>query len=272
MITSMDQRTLRREALAAGATDFLAKPFDHVEVRARVGNLLALSQARRAEAYRAARLEREVEKATRAVEAREREIVTLLMKAAEHRDSETGDHVGRVADYVTLIAQSLGFYDAEGVRRLALASTMHDVGKIGVPDAILLKPGPLTAEERCEMERHAERGRSILEGSGSDVVRLASELAFSHHERWDGTGYPNGLKGEAIPLSGRIVAVADVFDALTSDRPYKVAWSLEEARAYLIAQAGAQFDPACVSAFVFCWEKVVARATRRSSAPARVRA
>jgi hypothetical protein len=97
------------------------------------------------------------------------------------------------------------------------------------------------------MERHAERGRSILEGSGSDVVQLASELAFSHHERWDGTGYPNGLKGEAIPLSSRIVAVADVFDALTSDRPYKVAWSLEEARAYLIAQAGAQFDPACVS-------------------------
>src|SRR5215204_648081 len=156
----------------------------------------------------------------------------LLMKAAEQRDTDTGEHVARVAAYVQLIAEALGLL-ADECRQLSLASTMHDVGKIGVSDAILLKPGRLTADERTEMQEHAERGRRILETSSSDLVRLAAEIAAAHHERFDGEGYPSGLKGEAIPLGGRIVAVADVFDALTSERPYKKAWPLAEARAHL---------------------------------------
>lgn len=267
MVTSIDQRSLRRQALEAGATDFLNKPCDPVEIRARVTNLLALCRAFRAQQDHAAVLEREVAAAVATIEAREREIITLLMKAAEHRDTDTGDHIARVADYVGLIADGLGFPHEER-RRLCLASTMHDVGKISVPDAILLKPGPLTPEERTEMERHAERGQRILESSGSSIARLAAEIAASHHERWDGTGYPRGLKGGAIPLSGRIVAVADVFDALSSERPYKKAWPLADARAFLIANAGSHFDAAVVEAFVARWGEVEALADRERRAAA----
>ena len=249
MVTSLDQRSLRREALAAGATDFLGKPFDPVEVRARVANLLALNRGRLEQADRAAWLDREVRAATALLVAREREIIMMLMKAAEHRDTETGNHVGRVAGYVARIAGGLGLSPDEA-ERLSLASTMHDVGKISVPDTILLKPGRLTDAERGEMEQHAERGRRILEGSDSALIRLAAEIAATHHERWDGGGYPKGLSGEAIPLSGRIVAVADVYDALTSERPYKTAWSQAEAVAHLRANAGTHFDPACVAAFL----------------------
>ncbi|HEV7438221.1 MAG TPA: HD domain-containing phosphohydrolase [Methylobacterium sp.] len=260
MVTSIDQRSLRREALEAGATDFLTKPCDPVEIRARVTNLLALSRAYRDQQAHAAVLAQEVAAAVATIEAREREIIMLLMRAAEHRDTDTGNHIARVAAYVGLIAEALGFPAAE-CRQLSLASTMHDVGKIAVPDAILLKPGPLTADERSEMERHAERGQRILESSASSIARLAAEIAGSRHERWDGAGYPHGLQGEAIPLSGRIVAVADVFDALTTERPYKRAWSLEEARAHLVAQAGRHFDAAVVEAFLSRWPEISARAS-----------
>lgn len=259
MVTSLDQQSLRREALRIGATDFLGKPCDPVEIRARVTNLLALSQAYRREQDRSAVLAREVAAAVAVCEAREREIITLLMRAAEHRDTDTGDHIARVAAYVAVIARHLGM-GPEAVSHLSLASTMHDVGKIGVADAILLKPGRLTAEERAEMEKHAERGQRILQGSTSDVVRLAAEIAGSHHERWDGTGYPAGLAGDAIPLSGRIVAVADVFDALVSERPYKRAWPLDEAAAFLRENAGRHFDPACVAAFLAGWDDVARHA------------
>ena len=180
----------------------------------------------------------------------------LPVDLAEYRVEGEG-HVERVAGYVGLIADELGF-DAERCSQLSLASTLHDIGKIGVPDAILLKEGPLTPDERGEMERHAERGRAFLEGSDSELVKLAAEIAASHHERWDGTGYPNRLAGEAIPLSGRIVAVADVFDALTSRRTYKKAWPPDEAKAYLAANAGSHFDPACVEAFLARWPEILA--------------
>ncbi|ACB82021.1 response regulator receiver modulated metal dependent phosphohydrolase [Methylorubrum populi BJ001] len=255
MVTSHDQRSLRREALEAGATDFLTKPADAVEIRARVTNLLALSEAHRLQRDHAAQLAREVATAVALVEEREREIVSTLMRAAEHRDSDTGDHIARVSAYVGLIAEAMRMTPAE-TRQMSLAATMHDVGKIAVPDAILLKPGALTPEERREMEQHAERGRRILSGSASPVMRLAAEIAGSHHERWDGTGYPQGLTGEAIPLSGRMVAVADVFDALTTERPYKQAWSPERARAYLQENAGSHFDPEVVAAFLGRWEQV----------------
>lgn len=259
MVTSLDQQSLRREALGIGATDFLGKPCDPVEIRARVTNLLALSRAYRQEQERTEVLAREVAAAIAACEAREREIIALLMRAAEHRDTDTGDHIARVAAYVEIVARNLGM-EREACARLSLASTMHDVGKIGVSDTILLKRGPLSEEERREMEKHAERGRRILQGSGSEVVQLAAEIAASHHERWDGTGYPAGLTGDAIPLSGRIVAVADVFDALVSERPYKRAWPLDEAGEFLREQAGRHFDPACVAAFLAGWDDVTRHA------------
>ena len=255
MVTSLDQRSLRHQALRAGATDFLGKPCDPVEIQARITNLMKISAAHRQEQDRTAWLAREVAAAVAVIEAREREIIALLMRAAEQRDSDTGDHIARVAGYVGVIAGNLGFAASE-VRSLRLASTMHDVGKIGVPDSILLKRGPLSAEERAEMQKHAERGRRILEGSTSDVVRLAAEIAESHHERWDGAGYPRGLKGAAIPLSGRIVAVADVFDALVTERPYKTAWPLDRARSFVADQAGLHFDPRCVDAFLAGWDEV----------------
>ena len=254
MLTSYDQRSLRREALEAGATDFLAKPADPVEIRARVSNLLALTAALR---DNAAQLAREVAAAVALVERREREIISTLMRAAENRDSDTGDHIARVSTYVGLIAEALGLAP-DACRLLCLASTMHDVGKIALPDAILLKPGPLTPEERREMERHAERGQRILGASASPVMQLAAEIAASHHERWDGAGYPYGLSGEGIPLPGRIVAVADVFDALTTERPYKQAWPRERARDHLVASAGAHFDPRVVEAFLSRWPQVEA--------------
>ncbi|UMY18944.1 response regulator [Methylobacterium organophilum] len=255
MVTSMTARCLRHEALEAGATEFLNKPCDPVEVRTRVHNLLKLRKLLRAEQDRSAWLSREVAAAVETIEAREREIVAALMRAAECRDSDTGDHIERVATYVTFIAEALGF-NPEACRMLSLASTMHDVGKIGVPDAILLKNGPLTEAERAEMQLHTERGYAILGSSNSEVLKIAAEIARSHHERWDGTGYPLGLSGGAIPLGGRIVAVADVFDALTSARPYKTAWSLDAARAHLVANAGRHFDPACVDAFLTRWQDI----------------
>ncbi|KQU20092.1 transcriptional regulator [Methylobacterium sp. Leaf94] len=249
MVTSLDQRKLRRESLEAGATDFLTKPADPIEVCARVSNLLALSKAHRALQDHAAELTREVAAAVALVEDREREIISTLMRAAESRDTDTGDHIARVSASAGRIARALGLAPDE-CRLMSLAATMHDVGKIAVPDAILLKPGLLTPEERREMELHAERGQRILGSSASAVMRLAAEIAATHHERWDGTGYPYGLRGEAIPLGGRIVAVADVFDALTSKRPYKQAWSHSDAFAHLREQAGSHFDPRCVDAFL----------------------
>lgn len=249
MVTSFDQRRIRRDALEAGVTDFMGKPFDASEVRARLTNLLALDAARRMERDRSAWLAREVALATRTIREREREIVIRLARAAEYRDTDTGNHVARVSTLARSIAIGLGC-DPAWCDDLELASTMHDVGKIAVPDSVLLKPGRLDPEELAIVRRHADYGYAILEGSASEVIALAAEVAVSHHERWDGQGYPGGLAGEAIPLSGRIVAVADVFDALVSDRPYKRAWPVEEALAYIEAQSGTQFDPACVAAFL----------------------
>jgi putative two-component system response regulator len=249
MVTSLDQRSLRHQALRAGATDFLGKPCDPVEIQARVSNLMKISAAHRQDQDRAAWLAREVAAAVSVIEAREREIITLLMRAAEQRDTDTGDHIARVAGYVGVIARNLGF-DPPYIQALTLASTMHDVGKIGVPDSILLKRGPLSPDERAEMEKHAERGRRILEGSTSDVVRLAAEIAESHHERWDGTGYPDGLAAEEIPLEAAIVGLADSWDAMTTDRPYHRALTADEALAEIYGGRGTQFSPAVVDAFL----------------------
>jgi putative two-component system response regulator len=199
----------------------------------------------------------EMREATDRILAREKEVIERLGRAGEMRDDQTGQHVIRVARVSRIIASELGLAPAY-IDNLCRASPMHDVGKISIRDAVLHKPGPLDAEERREMEQHARRGFEILDGSNSQLVQLAAEIALSHHERWDGNGYPNKVAGPAIPLSGRITAVADVCDALLSERPYKKPWPLDRVRDLLTKEAGAHFDPDCVNALLARWHELQA--------------
>jgi len=257
MITANDDKELRYEALQCGATDFLTKPVDTVEFRARTRNMLALRASQKRLANRNEELAAEVRKATEEIRAREQELLFRMSRAAEFRDPETGAHIQRMAHYSALIAARLGLGD-ETCELLLQAAPMHDVGKIGIPDYILLKPGRLTPEEFELMKNHARLGHELLRESGSRVLQAGAAIALAHHEKFDGSGYPLGLAGEAIPLHGRIVAVADVFDALTSERPYKKAWELDRARAFLQEGRGQHFDPACVDAFFAAWTEVLA--------------
>jgi response regulator RpfG family c-di-GMP phosphodiesterase len=257
MITTADERAILHAALEAGATDFLTKPIETVEFLSRVKNLLRLREAQNKLRDHANSLAAEVRNATMALSAREEEIILRLSRAAEQRDDGTGNHIVRMATLCRMIAEGLGLGEDQ-CRTIYLAAPMHDVGKIGVSDAILLKPGRLDPDERREMERHTEYGYKILAGSNSELIQLAAEMALSHHERWDGKGYPRGLKGEAIPLCARITSVADVCDALASERPYKPAWPLDKIKVYLAEHAGTQFDPACVGSFLKRWDEVIA--------------
>ena len=256
MITANDQKQVRYRALDMGATDFLTKPVDKIEFLARVSNMLALSDVRKKLADRAEWLAEEVKKATAEIVQRERETVIRLSKAAEYRDPETGAHILRMAHYSELIAKGLWLSVAEQVLLLE-AAPMHDIGKVGIADGILLKPGRLTPEEMEIMKQHAMFGYEILKGSSSQVLQAGAEIALAHHEKFDGTGYPKGLLSQEIPIFSRIVAVADVFDALTSERPYKKAWSLEQAAEHLKTNAGTHFDPACVDTFFEHWNAVL---------------
>ena len=256
MITTENEKAVRHDALSLGATEFLAKPVDLPECRSRIRNLLALRQSQNLIKDKAKLLEHEVRLATAAILDRERELIVRLSKAAEFRDPETGAHVQRMAHYSQIIAKKMGL-SAEFQQLLLDAAPMHDVGKLGIPDHILLKPGRLDADELHIMRRHAEIGAQILAGSAAPLIQLGEEIARTHHEKYDGTGYPNNLAGENIPLSGRIVAVADVFDALTSERPYKKAWSDEHARQFLQDNAGSHFCPECVRAFISAWDEVM---------------
>jgi putative two-component system response regulator len=256
MITANDQKQIRYRALDAGATDFLTKPVDKVEFIARANNMLLLGASRKALADRAAWLADEVRKATLEIVQRERETVVRLSKAAEYRDPETGAHILRMAHYSELVAKGMGLTQAE--QELLLESApMHDIGKVGIADNILLKPGRLTPDEFEIMKLHAMFGYEILKGSSSKVLQAGAEIARAHHEKYDGSGYPNGLAGENIPIFSRIVAVADVFDALTSERPYKKAWSLERAAEHIRESSGTHFDPKCVETFFAHWDEIL---------------
>lgn len=255
MVTSDVDKSIRIEAIRAGANDFLSKPFDPIELQARVNNLLALRRAQVELADHADHLEREVEKATAHLLTREEEIIWRLARAIEYRDGDTGEHVSRVARICQIVAEGLGL-SPQRCRMIYLAAPLHDIGKIGIADAILSKPGKLTAEEMARMREHVTIGARILADADSDLIRTAERIALGHHERWDGTGYPNRLSGEAIPIEARIVALADVFDALCSERPYKRAWPVEEAYAEILRCSGAHFDPACVDAFVRRWPDI----------------
>lgn len=257
MVTAAHEKEVRYQALEGGATDFLSKPIDKNEFIPRARNMLRLRQHALMLANRADELADAVRRATANIHERERETVTRLAKAAEFRDPETGSHIHRMAHFSAMIGRELGL-DHATCDMLLAAAPMHDVGKLGTPDAILLKPGRLTPDEFEIMKRHASIGHEILKDSASPVLRMAAEIALTHHEKFDGSGYPGGLAGEGIPLIGRIVAVADVFDALTSARPYKRAWTLEDARGFLEQGRGAHFDPACVDVFLAQWDAVLA--------------
>lgn len=257
MITANDQKQIRYRALDIGANDFLTKPVDKVEFLARARNMLALNDARIKLSDKAEWLAKEVRRATHDIVERERETVIRLSRAAEFRDPETGAHIQRMAHFSQIIARELGLSEADQYLLLE-ASPMHDIGKVGIADRILLKPDSLDFAEFEIMKNHATIGYELLNGSASRVLQAGAQIALGHHEKFDGSGYPNGLSGQDIPIFCRIVAVADVFDALTSERPYKKAWDLEEAVEFLKAGAGTHFDPACINAFLSAWDDVLA--------------
>lgn len=239
----------RRRALALGAKDFLTKPFDPIEVILRIWNLLETRflylQLQQQNNHLTSQMQRTLEELDEA----QTEVILRLSEAAEYRDEDTGQHTQRVGRLSALIARQLDL-DDEQVELIRRAAPLHDVGKIAVPDEILRKPGKLTADEFERMKEHAPIGAQILNGSKLPLLQMAHQIALGHHERWDGSGYPNAIKGVAIPLAARIVAVADAFDALTHERPYKAAWSLEAALAELQACSGTRYDPQVVEALV----------------------
>ncbi len=249
MVTVNDERWIRYSALDAGVTDFLHKPVDARECLARCRNLLTLRRQQLVLEDRKRLLESLVQEATLDVRLREKETLYRLARAGEFRDSDTGNHIFRIARYSRLIANVIGLSRDEA-EIIELAAPLHDIGKIGIPDHILLKPARLTEVEAREMRAHPQIGYEILKDSPSTYLRMGALIALGHHEKFDGSGYPHGLVGDHIPLSARIVAVADVFDALTSIRPYKKAWTSAEAFAYIEAQGGSHLDPALVTAFL----------------------
>jgi two-component system response regulator RpfG len=249
VITAHDELNVRYSALEAGATDFLAKPIDPYECRVRCRNLLALRQHEKTILEHSQLLEHAIHKATQQIREREQETLYCLAKAGEFRDAETGNHVLRMARYSKLIAEGLGLPE-DRCTLIEMAAPMHDIGKIGIPDHILLKPGRLTPDEFSIMKTHAAIGYKILKESPSHILSQGANIALGHHEKYDGSGYPNALKGKEIPLEARIVAVADVFDALTSTRPYKKPWTNDDALKYLDSNRGRHFDPSCVDSFI----------------------
>lgn len=247
VITSDSRAATSRQALALGATDFVTRPLRLAEVVLRIRNLLETRHLHERLRERNAGLESEVRRRTKRLAEAQTEALELLALAAEYRDDQTGRHTRRVGTLAALIAREMGLSEEE-TELIQEAAPLHDVGKVGVPDRILLKQGSISEHERAVMQRHTLIGMRILSRSAFPVMRLAAEIAASHHEWWDGSGYPRGLRGEEIPLPGRIVALADVYDSLTHARPYKRAWTQEEALAEIAGERGTHFDPRGVDA------------------------
>lgn len=248
MITVVSEKSVRYDALEAGATAFLTRPIDQIECRTSCRNLLILQEQQSIIQDKADWLARQVEVATQQIISRERETLLRLGRAGEYRDQDTGNHVIRMARYARLIAEDLGMTETE-CEDIEYAAPLHDIGKIGIPDQILLKKDKFEDFEWEIMKQHTVIGHNILSNSQSRYIQLGSVIALNHHERFEGSGYPSGLEGKEIPLVARIVAVADVYDALVSARPYKNAWPPEKAYEYLRQQSGQHFDPQCVTAF-----------------------
>ncbi|ABO25065.1 two-component system response regulator [Shewanella loihica] len=240
-VTALTDVADETQGFELGAVDYITKPVSAPVVKARVKTHLSLYDQKRL-------LEQEVKARTRELEVTRLEIIRRLGRAAEYKDNETGMHVIRMSHYARLLAREAGMSE-HFCELIYNASPMHDIGKIGTPDAILKKPAKLDDEEWREMQRHAEIGAEIIGEHPDPMLEMARRIALTHHEKWDGSGYPKGLSGEEIPIEGRIVAIADVFDALTSIRPYKQAWSVEDTLALIDREAGKHFDPELVSHF-----------------------
>ncbi len=254
-ITAQSEAFGEYKGLELGAVDYLTKPVNSLIVKARVRTHLNLYKQKQHLEYLVKERTDEIHMKAEELKDTRFEIINRLGIAAEYKDNETGNHVKRMSDYSCCIAAGLNkteyFIDV-----LRNASPMHDVGKIGIPDSILLKKGPLTSEEFSIMKTHSKIGHKIIGEHSSDILRIAASVALTHHERWDGKGYPNNLKESEIPLEGRIVSIADVFDALTSKRPYKPAWPLEKAINEIIKGGGTQFDPNLVEVFLECLSNI----------------
>lgn len=244
-------------ALAGGAQDFVTKPFKATELLLRVGNIAETHLLHRALKNQHAALEAKVKQRSDEIHQSQVKLIACLAKAAEYKGTQTGRHVARISESCRILAKQMGL-DDKWVDIIALASPMHDVGKIGIPDEVLLKPGKLLSDEWEVMKSHTELGAEILADDDSELLTAAASIAQTHHEHWDGQGYPAGLAGEQIPLLTRIVTVCDVFDALTSERPYKEAWSCERALEFLRDNAGKQFDPKIVDEFAHVIPQVLA--------------
>ena len=249
VVTAQNDDASRRRALDAGARDYVTKPYAFWELEARSRNLLELHLLNKAQRQQTETLERLVRERTAELERTRAEIIRRLCSAGEFRDEDTGQHVTRIGRMAGALA-TLAALPAPMPAKIAAAAPLHDIGKIGIPDRVLLKPGKLDAEEWEIMKGHARIGQQLLAGSGLPLLDLASQIAGTHHEKWDGGGYPNGLAGTDIPVSGRIVAICDVFDALLSRRPYKQPWSVDDAVAHLENIAGSHLDPALTRLFI----------------------
>ena len=255
-VTTLSHVGSEARGIELGAIDYITKPYVASLVRARVKTHVALHRYQRS-------LEDQVRERTRELHETRLEIIRRLGRAAEYRDNETGMHVLRMSHISRVLARKLGVGETES-ELLLQAAPMHDVGKIGIPDRILLKPGPLTPEEWTIMKQHTVIGAQIIGDHPSELMQMARLVALRHHERWDGSGYPDGLRGEDIPRSARVVAIADAFDALLSQRPYKQPWKLDDTLALFRSQRGSQFDPSGVDALLTCVDECVALRARFS--------
>jgi len=249
VLTAQTGREYKLRALTEGARDFISKPFDQTELQARVRNLLDVHLAHRLMHDQKNVLDAMVRERTEELRHTRLQVIQRLGRAAEYRDNETGSHIIRMSQFSMLIAQIMGL-SQDQCDLILHASPMHDIGKIGIPDHILLKPGKLDPDEWEIMKGHSLIGATLLEGDDSALIQMARSIALTHHEKWDGSGYPRGLAGPDIPIEGRIVAIADVFDALTSERPYKKAWSVEDAVNLIRDGANSHFDPRIVECFL----------------------
>ena len=268
LITVVGDEPVRQAALESGVIDFLVKPVRPRELRARCHNLLQLRQQSETVKQRALSLEQRLLSSMHEVEERERETLSRLARAIEFRDAGTSAYLERMSRVAGLVAEGMGLAE-DDVRTIEMAAPLHDMGKIAIPDAVLMKAGKLDEAEMAVMRRHPRIGHELLSGSQNRFIQVGAMIALRHHERYDGSGYPDGLAGEAIPLEARIVAVADVFDALISPRPYKDAWTLDAALAYLYAQRGRLFDPECVDALMRARDRLQQICEQYSTASAR---